>query len=66
MLEHALAENQVAGYVILRVTELLRFQIRDLLTELSCLLLMGELCGPPGGNAVAAHLTGMHSAIIYL
>jgi hypothetical protein len=24
---------------------------------------MGELCGPPGGNAVAAHLTGMHSAI---
>ncbi|KAH8946858.1 hypothetical protein BDL97_11G009200 [Sphagnum fallax] len=43
--------------------ELLRFQIRDLLTELSCLLLMGELCGPPGGNAVAAHLTGMHNAI---
>jgi COP9 signalosome complex subunit 6 len=33
------------------------------LTELSCLLLMGELCGPPGGNAMAAHLTGMHSAI---
>ncbi|KAH9572895.1 hypothetical protein CY35_02G175700 [Sphagnum magellanicum] len=24
---------------------------------------MGELCGPPGGNAVTAHLTGMHSAI---
>ncbi|CAK9258995.1 unnamed protein product [Sphagnum jensenii] len=43
--------------------ELLRFQIRNLLIELSCLLLMGELCGPPGGNAVAAHLTGMHSAI---
>jgi hypothetical protein len=39
------------------VADLLRFQIRDLLTELSCLLLMGELCGPPGGNAVAAHLT---------
>ncbi|CAK9204262.1 unnamed protein product [Sphagnum troendelagicum] len=45
------------------VTEFLRFQIRDLLTELSCLLLMGELYGPPGGNAVVAHLTGMHSAI---
>jgi hypothetical protein len=40
--------------------------MRDLLTELSCLLLMGELCGPPGGNTVVAHLTGMHSAIIYL
>jgi hypothetical protein len=40
--------------------------MRDLLIELSCLLLMGELCGPPGGNTVAAHLTGMHSAIIYL
>ncbi|KAH9547612.1 hypothetical protein CY35_11G042800 [Sphagnum magellanicum] len=24
---------------------------------------MGELCGPPGGNAMVAHLTGMHSAI---
>ncbi len=24
---------------------------------------MGEICGPPEGNAVAAHLTGMHSAI---
>jgi hypothetical protein len=40
--------------------------MRGLLTELSCLLLMGELCGPPGGNVVVAHLTGMHSAIIYL
>jgi hypothetical protein len=40
--------------------------MRDLLTKLSCLLLMGELCGPPRGNIVATHLTGMHSAIIYL
>jgi COP9 signalosome complex subunit 6 len=24
---------------------------------------MGELCGPLGGNAMAAHLIGMHSAI---
>jgi hypothetical protein len=40
--------------------------MRDLLIELSCLLLMGELCGPPGGDAVATHLTGMHSAIIYM
>jgi hypothetical protein len=40
--------------------------MRDLLTELSCLLLMGELCGPPRGNTMAAHLTGMHNAIIYL
>ncbi|CAM6034705.1 unnamed protein product [Sphagnum compactum] len=57
------SDGSSAATQFLRVTELLRFQIRDLLTELSCLLLMGELCGPPGGNAVAAHLTGMHSAI---